>query len=444
MSVLLPGTARALELAARQVQSDTRQPSLVAGVVRDGDLVWCTGAGGHTGGPARPGPDLAYRIGSLTKTVTAVLVLQDRDAGAFHLEDRLGDVLGAGVPFADARLHDLLAHAAGLPAEPEGPWWERTDGGDFADLAARVGEQGLVLPPGQRHHYSNLAYGLLGRVVEQVGGRGWMDLVQKRVLAPLGMVSTTYAPTEPGERSARGYSVHPYTGRLLDEPSTDTGAMAPAGQLWSTLNDLTRWATFLLDGDSQAGSESVLSAASLSQMRTAARGDTDGLGTVYGLGLSLVASRTGHRYGHGGSMPGFLAGLRVDPAQRAAAIALSNGTTGGTALLPSTLLDLLAEHEPAVPEPWAPEPVVAGADELVGEWYWGAVPVTVSVRQGTLVIDVGKGGRASRLVPAGTDRWRGLDAYFAGETLSVLRDPAGAVDQLRVATYVLTRRPYNR
>jgi hypothetical protein len=265
-----------------------------------------------------------------------------------------------------------------------------------------------------------------------------MDLVLERVLTPLKMRSTTYLPTAPGERSARGYSVHPFTGRLIAEPSTDTGAMAPAGQLWSTLSDLTRWATFLLDGD-----ESVLSAASLAQMRTAARGDTDGLGTVYGLGLSLGVSRTRDRYGHGGSMPGFLAGLRVDPAQRAAAVALSNGTTGDTALLPGTLLDLLAEHEPALPATWRPEPVVPGADELVGEWYWGAVPVTVSVRQGMLVVDVGKGGRSSRLVPAGADRWQGLDAYFAGETLTVSRDPAGAVDGLSLATYTFTRQAYD-
>jgi CubicO group peptidase (beta-lactamase class C family) len=317
---VLPSTARALELAARHVQSGTRQPSLVAGLVRDEDLVWHTAVGEHTGGAA-PGPDLAYRIGSLTKTMTAVLVLQARDDGLLSLDDRLGSLLGADAPFGSARLHDLLSHAAGLPAEPAGEWWERRDGGDFGELAASIADQGLVLPPRQRHHYSNLGYGLLGRAVEQVRGGIWADLVRDWVLAPLGMTATTYSPVEPGERSARGYSVHPFTGRLLDEPSTDTGAMAPAGQLWSTLRDLTRWAVFLLNGN-----DAVLSDASLTQMRTAAHGDTNGLGTVYGLGLSLHARPSGDRYGHGGSMPGFLAALRVDPHQGAAAIALANAT----------------------------------------------------------------------------------------------------------------------
>ncbi|CAA9344745.1 MAG: Beta-lactamase class C-like and penicillin binding proteins (PBPs) superfamily [uncultured Nocardioidaceae bacterium] len=436
-AVLLPGTARALELAARLVQSETRQPSLVAGVVRDGRLAWSTAVGESTGGRASPGPDLAYRIGSLTKTVTAVLVLQARDEGLLDLGDRLGKVLGSDAPFAGARLYDLLAHAAGLPAEPAGDWWERASGGDFRDLAGRVATQQPVLPPEQRHHYSNLAYGLLGRAVEQVRGGAWAKLVRERVLEPLGMTATTYAPSDPGERSARGYSVHPFSGRLLDEPSTDTGAMAPAGQLWSTVRDLARWSVFLLDGDDR-----VLSATSLSQMRTAARGSVDGLETVYGLGLSLHARPGGDRYGHGGSMPGFLAGLRVDPRQRAAAIALSNGTYGGTPVLPDTLLDVLGEHEPLLPEPWRPEPVVAGADEIAGEWYWGVVPALVRVQSGMVVLDMGRTGRSSRLVPAGEDRWRGLDTYFAGETLSVERDASGRVTSLRIATYALTRRPY--
>ena len=434
---LLPGTQRALELVARRVQRDTRQPSLVAAVVREGDLAWHVAVGEHTGGSGLPGPDLAYRIGSLTKTMTAVLVLQARDDGLLGLDDPLGGVLGAGAPFSGARLHDLLSHAAGLPAEPAGEWWERRDGADFDELAARVADQQLVLPPGQRHHYSNLAYGLLGRVVEQVRGGSWTDLLRERVLDPLGMTATTYSPLEPGVRSARGYSVHPFTGRLLDEPSTDTGAMAPAGQMWSTLRDLSRWATFLLDGD-----DDVLSSASLTQMRTAARGDTDGLSTVYGLGLSLHARPTGDRYGHGGSMPGFLAGLRVDPHQRAAAIALANGTLGGAAELPNQLLDVLVEHEPPLPSPWRPEPEVPGADELAGEWYWGAVPTVIAVSQGMLVVNVGKGGRSSRLAPTRTDVWMGLDAYFAGETLSVVRDSDGKVRSLRLATYELTRRPY--
>jgi CubicO group peptidase (beta-lactamase class C family) len=438
LPAVLPSTVRALELAARQVQSETRQPSLVAGLVRDGELVWHTAVGEHTGG-APVGPDLAYRIGSLTKTMTAVLVLQARDDGLLDLDDRLGGLLGASVSFASARLHDLLGHAAGLPAEPAGEWWERRDGGDFDELTARVADQGLALPPGQRHHYSNLAYGLLGRVVEQVRGGTWADLLRARVLEPLGMTATTYSPVAPGKRSALGYSVHPFTGRLLDEPSTDTGAMAPAGQVWSTLRDLSRWAVFLLHGN-----DNVLSHTSLTQMRTAARGDTNGLGTVYGLGLSLHARPSGDRYGHGGSMPGFLAGLRVDPHQRAAAIALANATLGGTAALPDQLLDLLAEREPPMPAPWRPEPVVTGADEVVGDWYWGTVPTSIAVHDGRLVVNVGKGGRASRMTPTGSDTWLGLDAYFAGETLSAVRDEEGDVRALRLATYELTRRPYEQ
>ncbi len=95
----------------------------------------------------------------------------------------------------------------------------------------------------------------------------------------------------------------------------------------------------------------------------------------------------------------------------------------------------------SLPPPWGPEPELAGADELLGHWYWGNHDWTLSVRAGQLTLDTGNPFRDSRFEPAGADTWRGLDAYFAGERLRVLRDDGGAVVGLDLATYALTRRP---
>jgi hypothetical protein len=133
-------------------------------------------------------------------------------------------------------------------------------------------------------------------------------------------------------------------------------------------------------------------------------------------------------------MPGFLAGIAVDPVQRTAAVALANATVGDTPGLGHTLLDLLAEQEPRPPEPWHPEPEVAGADELLGLWYWGNTPFTLVVRHGQLGVRGPNSGRCSR--------WRGLDQYFTGETLAVLRAADGTVERLDLATYALTPAPY--
>ncbi len=425
-------TADRLEHAVARVQSTSRQPSLVVGVVRDGELAWATTRGTATGGP-EPGTDLQYRIGSITKSVTALTLLQCRDDGLVDLADSLGSVLG-DVPFGEAPLRQLLSHTAGLPAEPAGPWWERRDGEDFPGLAELVRDHDRVLPPGGLHHYSNLGFALVGQAVAHLRGQPWFDVVRERVLEPLGMGRTSYAPVHP---HAQGYSVHPWARTLDPEPHTDTGAMAPAGQLWSTLGDLARFARFWLQPD-----EAVLRAGSVAEMRVPLAAQPDRLEASYGLGLALVGHPGRTLFGHGGSMPGFLAGVAVDPQQGTAAAALSNGTAGDTPGLVLTLLDIVAELEPEPPPPWRPERPLAGAGELLGPWFWGDTPYTLVVRDGQLALETSNPGRCSRFVPAGGDRWHGLDGYFTAETLAAVRGPDGRVLSLELASYELTRTPY--
>ena len=424
MTQLLPATSRALLHDLATGQASDRQPSVVAGVVREGELVWSAGRG-----DVDDATDTQYRIGSLTKTMTAVLVLQCRDEGLLSLDDPVSAYVPTS-PWPDTPLRLLLGHAGGLPAEPPGPWWERHGGGILHELVAGLDGQPLALPAGSAFHYSNVGYALLGAVVEGVRGGTWWDVLRTRVLRPLGMSRTTYGPRPP---YAQGRSVHPWSGRLDAEPHTDTGAMAPAGQLWSTVADLARWASFWLAPD-----PAVLDAATAEQMHA----PTVALATgAWGLGLSLDTSRRQPRFGHGGSMPGFVARLEVDPAERTAAVSLANATIGGGELA-ATLLDTVYRHEPALPQPWTPEPELSGTDELLGPWYWGNTTWTLLVRGGALQLDTASPTRDSRFVPAGPDRWRGQDAYFAGELLRVVRDLRGAIDHLDLASYVLRRRPY--
>ena len=428
MTPVLPSTAAELLRALAEVQAASRQPSAVAGVVRDGGLAWTDNRGMVTG------PDVQYRIGSITKTLTAVAVMQCRDDGLLSLDDPLDEHLG-DVPFGAATVGRLLSHSAGLPAEPEGPWWERTDGGDFAALCDAVRAQAPVNRVGARHHYTNLGYGLLGELVARLRAASWIDVVTSRILDLLGMSRTTYGPTAP---HAQGYSVHPYGGTLDAEPHTDTGAMAPAGQLWSTVEDLARYAGFWISGD-----DSVLAASTVAEMCTPAAGEpASGTASVHGLGVRLFGRGDRTLVGHSGSMPGFLAGFVVDPVRGTAGISLSNGTAGDTPALALTLLDRLDELEPPLPAEWLPEPVVLGTDELLGVWFWGNTPLTLAVRDGHLVIDHANPGRRTRMVRAKADEWLCLDHYYAGETLRVVRSADGGISHLDLVTYRLTRAPY--
>ncbi|HEX4976894.1 MAG TPA: serine hydrolase domain-containing protein [Nocardioides sp.] len=439
MSDLLPGTARALEVDLAAAQSKGRLPSVVAGVVRDGELVW-TGTRGRTvrrGEDARADLDTQYKIGSVTKTMTAALVMLARERGELALEDPAGRFVPQ-LPFPDASLRSLLAHTAGLSAEPRGPWWERSAGPDAAGFVAAHDGANRVLEPGALFHYSNLGYGVLGQVIEAVTGQSWRDALQEQLLDPLGMTRTTYQLDPP---HAEGFSVHHLTGELTLEPLPDTGAMAPAGQLWSTVPDQARWLTALVDPD-----RSVLSAESLRAMRTPQGGlpDTEGAGTSYGLGLQILAGRGRSLVGHGGSMPGFVCGVWVDPASLVGAVVLTNGGYGLADLASRTVHTVLDAEPPLAPE-WQPaSEVPADLVELVGLWYWGHAPSLLRVEgDGFVLTPVDSPGRTLRFVRGEGDTFVGTRGYLEAETLRVVRRADGVVSHLECATFVYTRTPYD-
>jgi CubicO group peptidase (beta-lactamase class C family) len=433
-------TARRLErlLAAEQVAA--RAPSLVAGVVRRGELCWSGTRGrfADLAGDRRPTVEQTqYRIGSITKTMTTALVLQLRDEGCLSLEDRLGTHL-SGVNFADRTVRELLTHASGLPAEPPGPWWERSPGIDFDELSRRIASTSPVLPRGQQYHYSNLAFGLLGRLVGELRGTSWRAALHHCLLEPLGMATTTY---NPGDEAAQGFSVHPWSGTLVPEPHQDTHAMAAAGQLWSTVPDLGRFAAFLADPD-----EGVLSKSSVEEMCVPRSGTPDaGLTVTYGLGTRLLLTPDGRGLvGHTGSMPGFLAGLFVDRDRRTGAVCLANVTAGMRCEgLPADMLRELAAAEPAAPEEWVPTAQLpATVEEILGVWYWGATPLELRWDRDRLALGAGDAARVMHYRPAGADGFLGVSGYHTGERLQVVRRADGSVSHLECATFVYTREPY--
>jgi CubicO group peptidase (beta-lactamase class C family) len=356
--------------------------------------------------------------------------MQCRDDGLLGLNDAVGKHL-PGIAFGDRTIRHLLAHSGGMNAEPEGPWWERNPGVSFDQLAAAMDESQAAGPADRRHHYSNLGYGLLGEIVARLRGSSWLELVQERILDPLEMRRTSYFPTG---AAGQGFSVHPFSGQLVSEPAYDAGAMAPAGQLWSTIEDLAKYAMFWIDPVPE-----VLSRETVEEMAAPSASDPrEGLTASYGLGLRLIADDPFLLIGHTGSMPGFLAGLFVDRVRRIGAVTLGNATYGRVASLPPDLLRILVTHEPVLAQEWVPEPALDQGSELLGHWYWGNSPLTMTVSAGILQLT---GGLSSRFSPLGPDLYQGRDGYFAGEKLRVVRE-GSAITHLNLATFVLTRSPY--
>jgi CubicO group peptidase (beta-lactamase class C family) len=439
---VLPTTKQALDRRIATEQRDRRVPSLVAAVVRDGVPVWIGGRGRVDG--ARPTEDTQYRIGSITKTFVAVLVMRLRDEGLLSLDDPL-DTHVPGTAFGDRTIGDLLAHASGITAEPPGEWWERSPGRDWPDVADSTGPATVRTRAGRRFHYSNLGFAALGEVVARLRGTDWWTAAHAEILRPLGMHRTTPTPTAP---HATGFAVHPWADVLLPEPAHDAKGMAPAGQLWSTVADLARWTAFLC-GDTGT----VLAGDTLAEMRepvVVEDGDTWVAG--YGLGLQLMRDRGRPLAGHTGSMPGFVAAVWAHPDEDTGALALANSTTGAAISSVTTdLVDILHKHEPRPPAEWAPmtdvDPDVLA---LTGPWYWGPAAFALRLRAGNLLelTPLNPPGRPSRFRPepggpARRDTWIGQDGYYQAETLRVVRTPDGTVSHLDLNTFVLTRTPYD-
>jgi CubicO group peptidase (beta-lactamase class C family) len=434
---LLPETRRALAHRLAVAQRDGRLPGVVTAVLRDGERRWW-GSRSMVDGHA-PDPDTQFRIGSISKTFVAVQVMRLRDEGQLNLSDRIGRHLSVvGPAVGEVTIRQLLSHTSGLTNEPPGPWWERTDGALRPELADLLQHPPLRHESGRLFHYSNVGFALLGALVEQLRGDDWYTVLHREVLRPLGMRRTTALPDAP---HAGGWAVHPWADVIMSEPLQQTGRMAPAGQLWSTVDDLTRWAAFLTAGDDR-----VLAAGSMAEMREC---QADGE-ERYGLGLALRQAGGLSLAGHTGSLPGFLAMLWIAPAEGLGVVVLANATASpGPAFgeLGADLLRIVAEREPRIPEPWRPlrsyDPEVLA---LTGSWYWG--PAGYGLRlvgedELELTPLTGSGSREARLRRADDgETWIAEGGYWHGEPMRVVRDADGKVTHLDLGTFVLTREPY--
>jgi CubicO group peptidase (beta-lactamase class C family) len=422
----------------RAAQTEQRLPSVAASVFRRGEILWQDALGlADVEGERVTSPDTQYRIGSITKTFTAVCVLQLRDAGELSLDDPLT----AHIPESAhaPSLGRLLAHSSGLQREPPGEIWETMQAPSREELVALTSVAEQILAPGTWWHYSNLAFALLGEVVARKAGSTWEDALRERVLEPLALTRTSPDPLEP---SARGYFVEPYSDAVRLEPDPDLGGSGALGRLWSTVVDLARWGSFLAEGDDR-----VLAKATLEEMaHVRAMVDHERWSLAWGTGLELYRSGDRVFAGHGGAMPGHLAGLVVERTSGIGAAVLMNTSAGGRPeALALELATAAIEATPAAPEGWRPgEEPPADVAPLLGPWWSEGYQIVLSWRGGRFQARLlaGAPGRdVSYFERLDDDRWRCVEGRERGELLRVVRAPDGSVEKLYFATYPLRREP---
>ena len=172
--------------------------------------------------------------------------------------------------------------------------------------------------------------------------------------------------------------------------------------------------------------------------------DVEGWARAYGLGYDL--QRIGERVlaGHGGAMPGFLAGLRVRRQDRVGAVVFANCTAGAEPVaLAGQLVSAVLDAEPSLAPVWTPSRSQPDLDGILGSWWTEGEEIVFEVRDNVLWSRI-PGGLPigdTRFVTVDRDRFRAVAGREGGELLEITRGPGGAVERMYFATYALTRSP---
>ena len=329
-----------------------------------GDVVWEKGYGWadierHVACNA----DTIGRTGSISKSFTAVLMMQLVERGIFDLDDPVADYFPEIAGLADAptgigevTFRRLASHTAGLVREPE---LEGAAVGSIYQWEEKILESipntSFRTPPGTEHHYSNVGFGILGLASSRAAGVPFMDLVAEQIFKPLGMSSSTFIINEPdsSRRLSVGYARSREDGQVGAEPATrehfGRGYKVPNGGIYSTVGDLAKFAAAMLG----AAPVQILSAASREEMMT-----PQAPATGYGLGFSVFEVDGMKIVGHGGSVAGYNAGLQFEVGSGVGVAMLRTTSYNPPAagflreLVRAMSVDLTAEDRVAEGEAW--------------------------------------------------------------------------------------------
>ena len=256
-----------------------------------------------TAGTRHPKADQRFRVGSVTKTFTATIVLQLVDDGKLRLSDTLEDQLPGVVPRGnEITIRQLLQHRSGLvdyTDDPYLPWLKgasRSPSTRPIDLLRFAGSKPLAFEPGSQWSYSNTNYVALGLVIEEVTGRSYAHELEQRIFRPLGLDGTELPQTRllpdlGNDGAITPVPEYPKGHLIYDVDWANPDVSWAAGGIVSNARDISRFYSALLSGR-------ILSSASLAKMK-----ETVDLGQgAYGLGIGSIGVRCGREWGHDGGI----------------------------------------------------------------------------------------------------------------------------------------------
>ncbi len=287
-----------------------------------------------------------YHWGSITKTLTAIAILQLRDRGLLDLDDpvvgyvpELSVVHNPFGPMDQITIRHLLSHSSGF-RNPTWPWgggeeWHPHEPMEWAQLVAMMPYTEILFPPGSRFSYSNPGVIFLARAVEHLTGEEWEVYVEKNILRPLGMHKSyfDFTPYHLLPYRSNNYSV---TDGIPKANGLDfnTGITVSNGGLNAPIGDMARYLAFWMDGGSEedrAVFEGVLSRATVEEMweEEVQIEEADGIASSMALSFFLLEHGGTVYVGHTGSQKAFVSFFYIHPETKTGAIAAFNSSGVG-------------------------------------------------------------------------------------------------------------------
>ncbi len=264
-----PQNARELEQVILAELRETNIPGAAIGIVSGDRLIFAKGFGvsnTETEAPVRP--DMLFRLGSTTKMFTSAAVVILAEDGKIGLREPIGKYAkGLNPAIASLTCDQLLSHTGGLNDAAQ--MYGLHDDAALGETARALTSELLFARPGKIYSYSNPGYWLAGYVIEAASGKSYADVMDERLFKPLGMTSTTLRPTTAMTWPlSQGHDSSDGAKPRVIRPFADNAGNWPAGSMFSSVNDLSRFVIAFMNSG-QIDGKQVVSKSLIKELSTA-------------------------------------------------------------------------------------------------------------------------------------------------------------------------------
>lgn len=408
----------AIERVATEELQSTKTPGAAVAVISGDKVVFSHGYGiadVETGAPVTP--DMLFRLGSTTKMFTAAALL----SLSVDLDAPVGKYI-SGLDPAIAKLtaNQLLSHTSGL--RDEAPMFGSHDETALGNGIHAWKAEFLFAPPGRIYSYSNPGFWLAGFLAETIAGKPYADVVAERIFGPLGMKRSTLRPTMAITWPlAQGHEVGESGKPEVIRPAADNAASWPAGSIFSSASDLSRFVIAFMNGGLPPKVIAVMSSP---------HAKIPGSEDHYGYGLRLSTNRGVKWVEHGGSRAGYGSTIRMAPDRKFAVIIVANRSGSGMPKLADAISEEMLALEPeAKKDPPTHLLTAAEVGRYAGTFRNGTNAISLEASGNALLEGPARRGRKGKEIPR-PQLTRAGDGFLEGDAprLVIVPDANGRVE----------------